>query len=510
MKKSGTVKPSQTPTINISSGFTPRSMLQTSSIKRIMQHMWIFAFLLLIAAMAFAQDSTKNEKAQLNEDFRKIAEEIKEFYYNGEYDEVINKYKNKCFIDDKVEAGKEKKEFKRVKKKIRANIYQWVALSYFKLDKPGLVDFYLRKLHDKSKTQLNETYIYIAKEIKESYDNGKLNNVIDLYTKYCRKENKGKAEKEKKVFKKVGKEIRADIYQWVVLSYDGLDEPEMRDKYLKKLLDIRHDLGTGNYRPSIKDRGKRLYVVAPRLLLGVKVGTNFTTVHPFKRYSILQSVASTGMESSEKDYFFNLSNSLGFQLGFIIEYAVTKNLSLGTQLSSIDLRFGYKNSFKWEGDGDSITVNFTHRHEFYCIEIPLLLKYRFIKSKLKPYLQIGGFIYFLQFAHKSINTSYTENGVPIPRTQGNLNLKKLITPFNSGFWVGAGVGYDTRVAGLPLRLEIEVNYKHGFNNIVNEDRRYENKELIFGYYDVFDDLKLRNWDLTFKVLLPISFKAFRR
>ena len=141
MKKPGTVKLSQTPTINISSSFTPCSMLQTSSIKRIMQHMWIFAFLLLIAATAFAQDSTKNEKAQLNEDFRKIAEEIKEFYYNGEYDEVINKYKNKCFIDDKVEAGKEKREFKRVKKKIRANIYQWVALSYFKLDKPGMVDF---------------------------------------------------------------------------------------------------------------------------------------------------------------------------------------------------------------------------------------------------------------------------------------------------------------------------------------------------------------------------------
>ncbi|MCP5108501.1 MAG: hypothetical protein GY950_34265, partial [bacterium] len=91
-----------------------------------------------------------------------------------------------------------------------------------------------------------------------------------------------------------------------------------------------------------------------------------------------------------------------------------------------------------------------------------------------------------------------------------LNLKKPIRRLGSGFWVGAGIGRDIELVGLNFRMEAEANYKHGFNNIVKGNRRYENKTLIFGYYDVFDDIKARHFEISVKVLVSMYRKTFRR
>ena len=87
-----------------------------------------------------------------------------------------------------------------------------------------------------------------------------------------------------------------------------------------------------------------------------------------------------------------------------------------------------------------------------------------------------------------------------------LKVKELFTRFNIGIWLGGGIGYETG----EIRLAVEVNYRHGLNNIVDKDRRYDNPELQFAYYDVFDDIMVRNVELSLKVMLPLSFKAFRR
>ncbi|NIM14157.1 MAG: hypothetical protein GTO45_19110, partial [Candidatus Aminicenantes bacterium] len=346
------------------------------------QGVWFFMFLFLIGALTFAWGSDKLTKSRLNEKYRDAAREMKECYYNGDLERVIDLFYKNCRKHEGAKPIEEKKEFKRVKKEIRANIYQWVALSYFKLDKLEVGDTYLGKLYNESKAQLNETFRDIAKETKEYYDSGQLKNVINLYKKYCLKD-KGKAGKEKKEFKKVSGEIRADIYQWLALSYDMLDEPEMRDIYLKKLLDIRNGLGAGNYWPSIRNVAEEKYEVAPRLLLGAKLGTNFTLAHPFNRFEVLKPAAETGWNSYHKDYSSNLADSLGMEAGIIVEYALTRNLSVCIQPASIDLRFQYKNNFIWvrEVGGEPMMVNYTHRQKFYYIEIPFLLKYRFVNIK---------------------------------------------------------------------------------------------------------------------------------
>ncbi|HLP60568.1 MAG TPA: outer membrane beta-barrel protein, partial [Candidatus Deferrimicrobium sp.] len=145
----------------------------------------------------------------------------------------------------------------------------------------------------------------------------------------------------------------------------------------------------------------------------------------------------------------------------------------------------------------------THNHNLEYLEIPFLFKYRLIKPKFKPYIQVGIYYSMLQSATKSLqavsrNREYKENAI--------VDIKQLINRSNLGIWAGAGI--ELYIWGF--RLQIETNYKFGLKNIVAKANRFTNEQLMFAFYDVFDDMKLRNWELTLKVLLPISFKAFRR
>lgn len=462
-------------------------------------------YLFLILTISSLYGSVESQKTKVNIKFSKIANYMKVAYEGGEFTEVVKLYESSCCKEgperDKAKACVEKRGFKNIAKEIRATTYKWLVLSYVALDKPKLANMYLKKLCRVSKPEFEDTFRYIAGQIKDYFEKGKLNEVIDLYNEYCSINKKGKVVKEKKEFKCVSKGIRADIYQWVALSYDALGRPDLVDIYLKRLLDIRYDLGLGNFWPSIRDRVEEKYMVAPRLIFGIKAGLYYTIANPFHRYTNIMNIDSAPGSFYYKDYIYTLNDSSGLQSGIIVEYALTKNYSICLQPALTSLRFRYRNVFVWDAD-NNIGAEVIHRHKFYYIELPLLLKYRFMNFKLEPYLQIGAYFSYLQFAHKSIDIDKRLS----TGTTKDLNLKGLIARFNGGLCAGAGIGCDIG----KLRLEIEVNYKLGLNNIVNEDQRYANRELIFGYYDILDDLKLNNWDLAVKILMPISFKAFRR
>lgn len=479
-------------------------------------YMWFCLFLLFSAAMISAQDNGKVKltKSQLDDKYKGVAKDMQEHFEKKDkirFDKVIDLFKKECCqdngVDDKVKsktrACKEKKEFNKASKEIRASIYGCVALSYIESNRPEIADIYLKKLRNTSKSKLNEIFKDVEQKIKEYFDDGKLNHVTDEYEKYCRKDGKSKACQEIKSFKKAPRDIRADIYQWIVLSYDALARTKLRDIYLKKLLAVRLNPGIGKRWRSIGNSIEENYIVAPRLMIGGKFGVNLTTVHSGNRYSIIEPATLT--YSYHKDYIFSFTHSRGTQPGIIVEYAFTKNLSVSIQPTYIDLRFQYKSNLKRTGIDNSITLNYTHRQKLDYAEIPVLLKYHFLKGRLKPYLQIGLFYHRIMFANKTLRTDSLPE-IPGFNEETEVNIKNLTNLYNWGPWVGVGIGYDTG----PFQLGIELNYKHGFRNIVNEDHRYENQLLVFGYYDVFDDIKIRNWDLSLKVLLPISFKAFRK
>lgn len=352
-------------------------------------------------------------------------------------------------------------------------------------------------------------YSSIEKKMKEAFDNGDLQQVIDLYRQNCLKEE-GRIQPavEKRKFKHTNKKIRADIYQWVALAYIALDQPEKATGCTKRLLVIqRGELPDKDWLPlrNIADR----YRVGPRWSAGVKIGLDFTTAHPSQRYSLLQPVGTGGETPYQKEYIFHLYYSMGPQVAsVIVEYALDKKLSLSLQPSLVNQDFLYENNLKWEkGEGGQpLTKKFRHIQFLDYLEIPLLLKCQFPRTKLKPYVQIGGFCQFLLSAVKTIEIDSPHTGEE--RVEKAANIERLLKKYNIGIWIGAGFGFKTGLENL--RMELEVNYKHGLSNIVDTHHRYENRELLYGYYDVFDDMKLRSWNISLKILLPLSYKAFRR
>lgn len=353
----------------------------------------------------------------------------------------------------------------------------------------------------------------VRSEIREAYQRGELNRVIKLYREICCEEPEDKGRRrEKKAFRKAKDEIRADIYQWVVLSYIALDQPEKAEIYLKRFLILRRGEELGDYWRSIRNAAKNKYHVAPRWLVGLKLGTNFTMVHPGVRFSVLEP-AFDAAGDYDKNYGLDFTHSRGTNLGFILEYALDKKVALSIQPAFTTLKFQYENSYSWEGETEKITAKLLHNQVLDYVEIPVFLKYQLlnISSKLKAYIQIGGFYRILTSAQKLIDleTNFKDDtvGTEIEEiTKTVLNIKKHTRQSNTGILAGAVLGYNIE----GIRLEVHLNYKFTFNNIFKKDQRYENIELMLGYYDVFDDLKLSYWDLSVNVSIPLSFKAFRR
>jgi hypothetical protein len=356
------------------------------------------------------------------------------------------------------------------------------------------------------KGRLNEHFRSIQEKMKGLYDSGKLEQLIEFYKTQCLKEG---GESEKKEFKAVNKETRAEIYRLVYLAYTALDMLDAADFALRKYLVIRHREGVKKTDwVFIQEAAREKYYVAPRLLLGLLIGMNFTMMDPGARYMVLEPVEADKMDSYRKDYDFHLSHSRGQHIGMALEYALTKHLSLTVQPSLTTVKFKYKNTFEREReDQETVTLNYDHRHKLSYIEVPVLLTYRWLKGKLRPYVQAGFYYSLLQGGEKSLRAfslpdrnEYEEEAI-IP-------VKDQLTASNFGLWLGAGFGYELKSIGA--RVQMGLNYRHGLNNVVDSGQRYENKELMFAYYDVFDDMKLRNWDITVSVMLPLSYKAFRR
>lgn len=362
------------------------------------------------------------------------------------------------------------------------------------------------------KAQLNQEFRQISLQMKAFYDEGNLDRVIRLYQERCCKEGKVKSPVkipvETRSFKRVKKEIRADVYQSLVLSYMALDMPEIAEKYLKRLLVLRHDEGVDKYWLPIRKLAREKYHVAPRLTVGFKTGNNITSIKPLERYSIL-APAYPGAGSYNKDYFFQFNRSRGRQVGFILEYRISKHFSINLQPTFIRMEFPYRNIFsREEGGVESVTLQYNHWQKLDYIECPIFLKYRFFKSRWMPYVQAGVLYGHLYNAFKALDVNIESTGSGISdKEEAIKEVGKLFKKNHAGLCLGAGIEYDTG----RVRLAVELNYKHGLHNVVvGGEARYADKEMLYAYYDVFDDMKLRNWEIMVSIMLPIKYKAFRR
>lgn len=237
--------------------------------------------------------------------------------------------------------------------------------------------------------------------------------------------------------------------------------------------------------------------------LGLKGGTNLTRAVVTKSFSAL-SPTNYDAEATDKEYedFKSFGSQVTLEATFYF-----RQLSLSLQPSYRRSKFMYANHYAWsdpENAGHSLTLDYTQEQKTEHLVVPLLVKYDFTTTKVRPYLQAGAFAALLINADKSVTISGTDyasggenefTGDPII-----VGAADLFANAYYGLAGGAGVNYHQG----NVRINLDILYQYGMTNIVSPSNRYGNDRLS-GVGDVMDDMTMDNIVISLGCIFPLRF-----
>ena len=240
--------------------------------------------------------------------------------------------------------------------------------------------------------------------------------------------------------------------------------------------------------------------------LGIRGGVTLTKVDPTTTFSILSPTNYDASESGKKyDNFSLVGSHVTMEATFYF-----KQFTFSLQPTFQHSRFAYTNQYRWtdgvEGGNNNVELNYKQEQKVDHLIIPLVVKYEFMATtRLRPYLQIGIFQAFRIGATKEVTVSGIDQASggqnqfeDEPITVGARDL------FAKKYWGvlgGAGLYYNL---GNNVRLNFDVQYKHGMSNIVSAENRYSNDRLA-GVGDAMDDLDMDNINISMGCLFPLRF-----
>jgi outer membrane protein W len=239
--------------------------------------------------------------------------------------------------------------------------------------------------------------------------------------------------------------------------------------------------------------------------LGFKAGTNLSNVHVLKTYSVFSPTNYTPEKSGKKyEHFAQLGAQATIEASFYF-----KGFYFSFQPTYQHSRFTYTNAYNWTDDEvptNSLQLNYEQEQKVDHFIIPFIIKYDFTGSKLRPYVQIGGYSAILINANKFVTISGVDNasGGANEFTDPTIivGAKDLFAKSSWGLIGGAGLNYTLG----NVRLNLDAQYKYGMSNITSTKNRNSNDSLS-GIGDIMDDMTLDNLSLTIGCLFPMRFLA---
>jgi hypothetical protein len=184
-----------------------------------------------------------------------------------------------------------------------------------------------------------------------------------------------------------------------------------------------------------------------------------------------------------------------------------KQLSLSFQPTYRQSKFVYTNHYEWtdnESASNSLVLNYEQVQKTEHMLFPLLVKFDLTKTKLRPYIQAGGFAASLINADKSVTisgTDYASGGENEFSSEPIIvGAKDLFAKTYYGLIGGAGLNYHQG----NIRLNLDVMYQYGMTNITSTTGRYSNDRLA-GVGDIMDDMTMDNITISIGCLFPLRF-----
>ncbi len=244
--------------------------------------------------------------------------------------------------------------------------------------------------------------------------------------------------------------------------------------------------------------------------IGIKMGTNVTQATPLSRHSEFSNTTGYSSESAEvyeKEYRPRTKN-FGGLVGITGTFAPNPNLLISLQPAYSNLKYGYSSTFEWtdaDNPENSLSLNYDHEQSLNYLETPLLVRYSFGRTKIRPYVQGGGFYGLLLNANKSVKTTGIDrasggenefNGGVQSTTVTSLYLKSQV-----GLIGGGGLAFNFG----GIMVAVNANYKKGFNNIADTQKRYEETRQLFGFGNVLDNVNLDSFEFSLTCMFPLKF-----
>ncbi len=291
-----------------------------------------------------------------------------------------------------------------------------------------------------------------------------------------------------RLMKAANKQQRAEVMRLAAMTALYKKRTDLADKYIKKILMYQPSYKIDNVNTNdliaIKAKLEKLYAV-PKLSVGVGVGTNTTFIERTDEQTLMNHDA--GEDSKYK-------NTIGaISLFATFEYALMPVLSFSGKLSYTNNKYKYLLPIISDDRKDTAfqTLNY--------IQLPLTARFGVFSSrKISPYIQGGATFKYLSSSERLVNDTKSP-------------MNEYYKTFDIGLLAGGGVKLYLSKFAI---LNIEVLYYHGFNEINNSENRFlsgpAGDEFLFQYYDVMDNIKLRNMSLSLSLSYAINHKVFRK
>lgn len=278
---------------------------------------------------------------------------------------------------------------------------------------------------------------------------------------------------------------RIDAYRLLTLAYIYLEEPELADETMLKLLQTENEYRVNeDVDPAELVALYNTFRTTPIYRIGVKAGSN--TTQPFVK-------SATPIADGTQEY----SYKFGFQGGVSAEIPVNKKFVLNPGIFFQIKSFGYTDLIL----KDNIQTESPETHNW--ISVPLLVQYQLDEGKNlynpgKPnfYLSAGVETGYL-FRAEITPTTLQNEASPVPPT--TYRIEQQLNRLNISAVVAAGVKFKIGKGYLVS----EAAFSWGFVEIASPENTYTNQAALFGNKYIPGNYSLNTVSLSVGYLLNI-------